>query len=94
VKAECTAAFEDGRKLGQTEGHRDRIKEMSERDAEFAERLRIECRRAADEAREQARMQFAQQQKLFSVEVRPYYEVNEVGTYCKRPATAVLTLRV
>ena len=28
-------------------------------------------------------MQFEQQQKLFSVEVRPYFEVNEVGNYFK-----------
>lgn len=81
LKSERTKAFEEGRKLGQAEGQRDRVLESTAKQKEFDENLRKECRRAAEEAREQARMQFEQQQKLFSVEVRPYFEINEVGTY-------------
>ena len=83
LKKERAQAFDEGRKLGQTEGHRDRIRELTVKESEFEDRLRKECKQAADEARDQARMQFEQQQKLFSVEVRPYFEINEVGTYFK-----------
>lgn len=83
IKRERAAAFEEGRQRGQTEGDVDRLRERSQRESEFEERLRRECKRSADEAREQARMQFEQQQKLFSVEVRPYFEICEVGTYFK-----------
>jgi hypothetical protein len=83
LKRERGSAFEEGRKLGQTEGERERIREITTKESEFEERLRKECRRAADEARDQVRMQFEQQQKLFSVEVRPYFEISEVGTYFK-----------
>jgi hypothetical protein len=83
LKREHSEAFDQGRELGQTEGQRDHIREITTKESEFEERLRKECKRAADEAREQARMQFEQQQKLFSVEVRPYFEITEVGTYFK-----------
>ena len=50
---------------------------------EFAVVLRDACKRSADEARDQARRDFEQQAKLFSVEVQPYYEVTEVSQYFK-----------
>jgi len=65
------------------ESQRERIRELTSKESEFNDRLRNECKRVADDAREQARLQFEQQQKLFSVEVRPYFEINEVGTYFK-----------
>jgi hypothetical protein len=65
------------------ESQRERIRELTSKESEFNDRLRNECKRVADDAREQARMQFEQQQKLFSVEVRPYFEINEVGNYFK-----------
>jgi hypothetical protein len=83
LKKERSASFDEGRKLGQTEGERDFIREKTVMESEFEARIRKECKRAADEAREQARMLFEQQQKLFSVVVHPYLEVNEVGTYFK-----------
>jgi hypothetical protein len=81
IKTERAKAFEEGRKLGQAEGERERILELTTKQKEFDETLRSECKRVADDARDQARMQFEQQQKLFSVKVSPYVEVKEVGTY-------------
>lgn len=83
IKRERTVAYEEGRQLGRTEGHVDRLRETSKMESEFDDRLRNERKRAAEEAREQARIQFEQQQKLFSVEVRPFYEVVEVSRYLK-----------
>ena len=83
LKTDRAQAFDEGRKLGQTEGQRDHIRELTTKESEFDERLRQECKRAAEEAREQARRLFEQQQKLFSVVVHPYFELNDVGTYFK-----------
>lgn len=77
IKEAKKLAFEEGRQLGLTEGERDHLSKIMELQGEFAAKIIEERRVAASEAREQLRVEYELQSKLFSVQISPLVRVLE-----------------
>lgn len=77
LKVARSQAFEEGRRLGQTEGNASKVSELSELRRELLDRAEDERATAVAEAREKLRAEYELQSKLFTVKISPYVSIRE-----------------
>jgi hypothetical protein len=77
IRTARAAAFEDGRKMGLSEGNAVHISELSSQRLELLNKFEIEREQALTEARDKVRAEYELQTKLFSVKISPYVCVRE-----------------
>lgn len=77
LKVARAQAFEEGRRLGQTEGNASKVSELSELRRELLKKAEEERTIAIAEAREKLRAEYELQSKLFTVKISPYVCIRE-----------------
>lgn len=77
LRAARAAAFEEGRRLGQTYGNASRVNELTEQRQTLLAKFETERAQAVAEARERLRAEYELQSKLFTVKISPYVSIQE-----------------